>query len=518
MARPLSVKKRLKDIVDRISALLGDNSPREGKTPVPGSWLSKITQQGRVTAERPTRDFDAFAYVQDVLANMPAATAAIRQLAEDVALDENGDSRAWTLSIKADPIDDSEGSKKKLKEFKDLAQRVFTDYALRTGIGYNAKHYVFKMLSAGDCFAEQIITLDSSTGLGRIEKIKELPTWQMRVIEDDSGNVTAYEQWLQKGFSQNNVRWQIPAQIIHLAYNPCDYLAYGQTVFAHLRGRWEQFKLIELDLISAIHTRATDPEIHLLGRKDSYDIITDEKLQKYRQELLDNPNDIQRFYVGRQGEIEYVFPKTGSSDAVTALLNAHRDLENRFVEAIVPGQVKSNAFDVARRAVSNSFDQKYARKVQSIRQDFSNCIYPSILLEFALHGIDISKPEQYGATSITLEIGWPDLGETHSQRSARVIGEYSVGLISHAESLRQLGSNDPEGEIEVINREHENGDYPLTYSQGLTPNSSQGKGVAKSESDPQANSPLLPLAMSILGDNLRELIQQEVARALNDNT
>jgi len=492
VARPLDVGKRIKDLVSGLLRdALGAPVKRKGQPPVPPTRFGRLYDLNRLRTERPTRHLDNFAFIQEVLANMPAATAAVRQLSEDVALDESGDPRSWNLTVGIDPLDDSAGNAEKISDFKDNAKSIFADYALRTGIGDKAKNYVFKFLTAGDCFAEQSVTLDSKTGFGRIEKITELPTWQMRVIWDDAGDLIGYEQRLYPSFGfadgapntkrYADVSWDIPAQIIHWKYHDSDYMPYGESIFAHLRNRWEQFKLVELDTIGAIHSHAIDPEVHLLGNEDGAR-LTDDEIIRYQQKLRDNPTDINRFYVGRKGEVEYNFPKTGTADAVEKLINAYRDLENRFVEAIVPGQPKSNAFDITRRAAAVSGSQTYARKVTSVRQDFARYLRDSIFLEFALHGIDwISNPEQYGAKKITLEVTWPDSGETQIQRVKRLLSEWVVGAISHERYLIERGMNDPEGELDVIKREHEEGDFPLQFAKTpiteISANGEQGQGV-----------------------------------------
>lgn len=513
MARPLNVNKRLRELVDGLlQDIFGRNVPRKGRPPTTPSRLGKLYQLNRLRAERPTRDLDNFAYIQEVLANMPAAYAACRQLSEDATLDESGDPRAWNLVVGIDPLDDSAGTKEKIADFKDTIKAIFTDYALRTGIGDEAKNYVFKFITAGDCFAEQSITLDTATGFGRIEKITELPTWQMFVRWDDQGNLIGYEQRLFRSTGDPDATWDIPAQIIHWKFHPTAYIQYGESIFAHLRNRWEQFKLIELDTIGAIHTHAVDPEVHLLGNEDGTR-LTDDEINKYKAELKDNPTDINRFYVGRKGEVEYEFPKTGSADAVQKLIDAHRDLERRFVEALgVPGG-STNAFDATRRAVATSFDQKYARKVTSIRQDFTRYLKASIYLEFALHGIDwAGNPGQYGAKKISLEVSWPDISENRLQRSKRIIGEWVVGMTSHESSLIELGKNDPEGELDLLKKEHAEGDYPLALILGgnqTSPNGEQGRGVPTPEDQKAATMQLVKSLFSDT-DEIREIVREEL--------
>lgn len=530
MARPRDTAKLIRDAVSNlIDGILGRTTPRKGKIASLPSRFGRLTEQNRLRAERPTRDLDNFAYIQEVLGNMPAAHAAIQQLSEDVALDESGDPRAWTLAVFPDPIDDSDENQKKIADFEDLCQGIFDDYALRTGIGDEAKNYVFKFLTAGDCFAEQTITIDSKTGLGRIEKITELPTWQMRVKWNDAGDLTGYEQFLYKGLgSIPDASWDIPAQVIHWTYRPTAYIPYGRSIFEHLRGRWEQFKLVELDTIGAIHTHAMDPEVHLLGSKDGMR-VSDEEIRAYEARLRDNPTDINRFYVGRQGEVDYTFPKTGNSDAVSKLIEAHRDLENRFVEAMVPGQPKSNAFDVTRRAAAVTGSQTYSRKVTSVRQDFTRYLKPSIFLEFALHGIDwAGNPGQYGAKKISIELSWTDISESRLQREKRVLTSWLGGMKSLKTSLREIGMNDPDGEISLLKREHKDGIYPLQFL--LTPatqqklatsaNGEQGPGVGVSKDPPAdsgdtSNTAQILRSLLIDPNDFREIIRDEIDAALS---
>lgn len=531
MARPLSVTKRLKEIVKEFLTDYSGGKPteRRGKPGISAAELARVTQVGRARAEKPTRDFDLFAYVQDLQANMPAAVAAIRQLAEDVTVDENGAPRCWTIAVKVDAIDEepSESAQKQLTEFKQMAQKIFDDYAQRTHIADNAKDYVYKFIVAGDCFATQDISLDTETGLGRIECIRELPTWQMRVVWDESGDLQGYEQWMYVK-DKVPVSWTVPAQIIHWKYHPTDYIPYGQTIFSHLRGRWEQFKLIELDTIAAIHTKSVDPEVHKLGRKDGFDRLSDDEVEKYRQTLLDNPTDINRFYVVREGEAEIEFTHGREADAVLGLLNCHRDFENRFVENLgIPGHISGNVKDVAGRHISSSLDQKYARRVSSIRADFTRYLYPSILLEFALHGINLAKPELYGARNISLSIAWPDQSETRTQRSKRIILEWSTGMISHLTALRELGMSDPESEVDQIMIEREAEDVPIAMllaqkaqeaKLAISPNGDQGKGV---QTDGNGQDAHVRLINSLLGndpENFREKIREELESILAERS
>src|SRR5262245_27129905 len=322
MARPPSAVKRIRTAVANIvSKIIGGlEAYFKGRVPIEVEKLEKWGQSARLLAEKPSRDLDEFYFIHDVLANSPAVNAAVTKMAEDATLDENGDSTGFGVLVKVEPLDiDDEESTTKARDFKrELAAKI-EDFIFRTGIGHNAKQYIKKTLYAGDCFAECHIYLDPETGLGRIERIKELPTFQMRPIWNESGELTGYKQSQFKN-DRSPVVWDVPAQILHWKNESCDYLPLGRSVLAKLRNRWESFKIVEMDFIAAVHTRAVSPEIHYLGRKTGLDTVSDGSIEEYYQKLIDSPSDTRRYYVVREGQTRIDFPKTGDAASLDTLL------------------------------------------------------------------------------------------------------------------------------------------------------------------------------------------------------
>ena len=499
MPRKPSFTKKLKDIVDSlVSQVVGGKQGkyRSGKPSLSaGTYKNTIGNLGnnRIRTEKPTRNLPEFAFIMDILSSSPAINSALRKLSEDAALDENGDIRAWSLVIKTEIDDDDQNKedlRKNARELRRTLQIIFENYTKRTGIGYNTKHYIYKTLSAGDCFAEQEIDLDVDSGLGQIARIKELPTWQMRPIKDDDGELIAYEQWRSSN-EKNPIRWNVPAQIIHWKNHAVDYMDYGDTIMTSFQNRWEAFKLMELDLLAAIHTKAVSPEVHKVGSIDNIDKATPEQLEEYEQKLRDNPADINRFYVVAQGEVEIEFPKvSGDHQAIKVLADVHRDIEGRFVTALgVPGLLAGNTKDVSTRRAATSIDQDYARRIASIRGDFAHYLYASVALEFALHGYDFDKPEKYGIKNITFAIDFPDVGETRGQRSTRLLDEWTKGAIPLEAMLRQNGDPDPEGTMQILEEEHNRGIFPLDILAKreaiASKNDNQGPGVSSDNTDPK---------------------------------
>jgi hypothetical protein len=197
MPRKPNLLKRLGNVIREymLDRLDRDDLVRSSRPSAAVKEMQKWGQQGSLKVEKPTRDRELFRFVMDVEANMPLAAQALTQLSEDVALDENGDDRAWGITVVVEPLDDTDAARKVARELRQTIQQLGDDYADRTEIGYNTKHYVRKMLSTGNCFAEQWPVLDSETGLGEIAWIKELPTWQMHVAWSDKGDLTEYQQW-----------------------------------------------------------------------------------------------------------------------------------------------------------------------------------------------------------------------------------------------------------------------------------------------------------------------------------
>lgn len=500
MARPKDVLKWFKSVVDSMRGTKAE-LPKKGQPPLSVQKMNLNLSGGRVRLERPTRNFLDFSYIMDVLANCPAATDALWQMAQDTALDENGERSAWGINVKVEPLEDTDASEKVASDLRDKLQMIADEYPDTTGIGYDTKFFVHEFLVAGDAFAEQEIDFDPSTGTGSVRKIKMLPTWQMRPVWDDMGILIAYEQWLYSNqsanayytstsrFSESQIRWTIPQQIIHWKNRKKSYMPYGESQLMPLRGRWEQLKLVELDLIVAIHTRAVSPEVYTIGKGGS--VSTPQQRADLEQKLKDNPADINRVYVIQEGEVTIEFPKTGDADSIRALLETHRDLENRFIEALgVPGHITGNIEDVAGRHVSNSLDAKYARKVNSLRQDFTAYLTPAVDLEFALRGYDRKTPEKYGVKRISWNITWPDIGESRTEKAKRVVVELQANIINMAMARQQLGYQDSTGIYRQLKAEREIGDVVGQDVNGISNNNNQGPGVGTDsgpENQPQQN-------------------------------
>jgi len=494
MARPLSPVKRVRDAVANIVVKIagGLEAYFKGSLSLEVEKLEKFGQAGRLLAEKPTRDLDEFYFIHDVMANSPAVNAAITKMSEDATLDEKGDAVGLGFMVKVEPLDsESEDSQKTARDFKRELVALIEDFVLRTRIGYNAKHYVRKMLYAGDCFAENHIYLDSETGFGRIELVRELPTFQMRPIWDERGTLTGYKQSMYLR-DKDPVVWDVPAQIIHWKHESCDYYDLGRSILAKFKQRWDDYKIIAMDLIAAIHTRAVAPEVHYLGRKTGLDTVSDTAIEEYYQKLFDNPADTRRYYVVREGQTRIEFPKTGDAANLEALLKIWRSFEMSFVEALgVPGILSGNIEAASGRHIANSMDQDYARRINSIRQDFSVALRPVVLLELALQGYDLTPDglqTKHGVKRVTITPLWPDLAETPTQKIARLALQWGAGMKSLESCLREEGNQDPEGEIELILSERKRGISPVQVGggfgeQGISPNGEQGKGVPNQQGD-----------------------------------
>lgn len=480
MARPSNTARRWKQLKEKISSITGNwfSGNFQGKPSMEVERLTKYSDaEWRLIAEKPTRAVSDFNFIFDILSSNPTIEGAVSKLTHDAAVDENGDDRGWAAIIKVEPVDDTEAARKQAVALRKEIQTVVNKFVSRTGIGYKTHSYIKKFVTAGDCFAELDIDLDPATGLGRINGIRELPTWQMYRSLDDYGNTTNYYQVAAK--EKNPIVWTLPAQIIHFRSNRCDYLPYGQSELMPLRNEWEKFKLLDMDVTMAVHTRAVQAEVHYLGRESGYgfqDIDPDE-LKEYKNRLQDDPTDINRFYVVKQGQTKIEMLE-GDSSAVKVLADVRAERQAEMVWSLgIPLAIAGAQSDVSNRHQAAVQQADYARRINAIRKDFSAPLENVIGIELALNGYDIQNPELLGASRITIQFRWPDLSETRTQRSTRVTKEYSVGARSLESLLYEIGDQDPEGEIARILDERAKGLLPLGTSAFATPNGEQGQGV-----------------------------------------
>lgn len=481
MARPSNktrIWKRLKDAVSRAyGAFTGEY---QGRPTIEAEKLERTsTSTARLLAEKPARAHEDFTFIQDILSTCPAVEDAISTLAQDAAVDENGDDRGWAAIVKVDPLDaadpddENKENKKRARQLRRELQLIIDKLVARTRIGYKTESFTKKFLSSGDCFAELDIRLDLETGTGWIAGMKELPTWQMFPILDTKGNCVGYRQ--QPSDKKDPVIWSIPAQIIHWKINGCDYFPFGQSELLPLRTKFEQLKLIELDLLAAAHSRAVAPEVHYIGRETLYQDTSDEELREYRRKLQEDPTDVTRYYVVKKGQTE-IDVLDGDSKAVDALLELLSFYETGMVKSL---GLPVGQGDVANRHMAATMQASYSRRISSIRRHFSDPLQAVFALEFALHNIDISDPELLGVRKISIEFRWPDLSETRTSRSTRLTNQYTAGAISLESLLYEMGEQDPEGEIAKILEERSRKIIPLGTTDPATPNDEQGKGVRK---------------------------------------
>lgn len=475
MPRPTKTQqkfKRLKELFAAVSDVIR-GVEMKGKAGTPGRSRGTVSAY-RLRTESPSRDRDIFAYVQEVLASSPRIHRVIEKLAQDASVDENGADLGWSLMMRVEPLDDSEDARKVSRELTRTFQRITDQFIKRTKLGYMTEAVLEKAMQAGDCMAELGISLDPATGFGRIEEIRELPTWQIHAETNDAGRIIGYKQVGPVDDKKGPV-WVYPAQIVHWKAKPCHYMPYGVSKLMPLRVRWEQFKLLEMDLFAAIHSRAVRPEVHYIGRAQSFGEVSDEAIDAYKQKLIDDPSDINRYYVVKEG-LTKIQVLEGDSEAVAALGEQHRRMEADFMEAL-GDESGSGQSDVANRHQASVKQGSYARTINSIRRIFTYPLDKPIRIEFALNGYDIEDPEKYGVAAITPVFRWPDLSETRTQTSTRLGKEFDLGIRSLASVLYGLGEQDPDAEIARMLEERERGIQPLGSTGFASPNGEQGKGV-----------------------------------------
>jgi hypothetical protein len=503
LARPTKTEqkgRKLRDILSKVTAWLVGDYKASAPTSKRRYGARGTASKNRIRCETPTRDFAEFEKIYDILSNLPEVEGALAEQAQDAAVDENGDDRGFSVNVLVDPevsdeeyewIDpDDEGARERRKaverakherrvkalRLQRLLQSKVDAMIERTGIGRKAESYIRKYLETGDCFVELAIEIGAD-GIGKVLGCREIPTWQTRPLTDDAGRLIGYAQ--HPRFEKEPVVWDMVGQVIHFKANPSDYHDFGASELEPLYNHWETFKLLDMDLAVACHTRALDVEVHTLG-KEGFGEVTDAEIQRYEERQLLHPADIRRMYVVRAGQ-EKIDKLKGDSQAIAHLSDQHARQIARMVRNLgKPLSIAGTQADTENRHQASVQQNDYARRINSVRRPFTAGFGQMVDLEILLSGVDV-EPEalksEYGVEKVHWEIRWPDLSETRGQREKRISESYTVGLISHETALYERGHQDPRGEMAKIEAERARGLLPLGKGTPSTPNGDEGPGV-----------------------------------------
>lgn len=482
--------KRLREVAASVWETL--KAEFRGTPSIEVEHQDRVGGEGRYRAERPARAFGEFAFVSDIMTNSTVEYG-VAKLARDATVDENGDERGWSVTIKVDPREPDDYTDTEAlveayiaaRRLRRELQHVADALVERAELGAKTKGYIRKMLEAGDCFAEVDIEIDER-GAGHIRGVRELPTWQMFPIWDTRGRVVGYRQ--QPSSKRDPVLWPVPVQVLHWRNDPCDYFKFGRSVLLPLRANWEQFKLLEHDLYAAIHSRSVAPEVHYLGRESAFHEVSDEEIRKYRRKLLEDPTDINRFYVVKNGQTRIDVLRS-DSEAVRVLADAYAQMEGRMLLNLgVPLAIAGAQGDTQNRHHAAVQRDDYARRINAIRADFTAVLQKLFRLEFRLRGYTLDDPARYGVDRISIEFRWPNLAETPAARSTRLQSEYASRMKSLQTVLYEAGVADPEGEIALMRAEEAMGLRPTAHIAPPTPNGEEGRGVPSEPGAPGQDS------------------------------
>jgi hypothetical protein len=324
-------------------------------------------------------------------------SAAIHRLAGDCFSSEGGDVQGFRI---ADKLPNKKPVNPRVQEIgQAVIDRVFNDQA-------NQSLIIEECLSYGDSF--RAIVFDRE--MTRVERLKQLPTWEMFRKEDQDGNIERFEQRRLSGVGDN-----APAHILHplicVHWRHRPKVLYGRALFlaSIINGDFDRLDRAIARLDQAAGAIAFDPNLHEFPEGYS-----DDQISAYRTALENERRKpgkiITDFYMENGGKIGKIRGAAGAGSSLNAMIADVQGIRSRIaMVAQIPGWLlglpATGAIDIGGQpAVA------YARTVNDKRSVYAQGAKQVINLELILNGIPESD-RQY-------QLEFPKIYSSPTQQSA----------------------------------------------------------------------------------------------------
>jgi uncharacterized protein (UPF0262 family) len=303
------------------------------------------------------------------LRKCPEVSTAIDILVGDTFSNEDGDDSGFTV---ADTLNDN----KTLADAEVV--RICRECISRAMSGTTLWSVVEDYLSYGDSFRSIILSKD----LSQIERLKQLPTWEMFRVEDEHQTVERFEQ--RSNMSELNTTNQIhPVVCVHWRYRR--RYKYGQSLFEEIIPEADRLVGGYFALDKAAMAIGINPNVHVLPNGWT---------EKQRQGYIDAHNAEKR----KQGRIITDFYTLYGGDVKKLASNWNPDLKalldnvlqnrNRIgMRSRVPPWMMGLP-TIGARDIAGQPALAYARFVGAIRVVLIEGIRQILDLELALHGYE----------------------------------------------------------------------------------------------------------------------------------
>jgi hypothetical protein len=202
-------------------------------------------------SEYPIRDSQVAAQLIDLVERCPEVATALEIICSYCFSSETGDESGFAIVE-----DEDHPYPETVAIARSLQSRVFP--------GLNLYRAVHQFLAWGDCFGNLNIDFKERT----IRGLLLLPVWEMFRVEDDYGNLQAFEQ--RSGLRGRDTISLHPVTVIHWRYNRRHL--YGRSLFRESLQDWKNLKMGADDLSTASREMGVNANIHMMppGADENY--------------------------------------------------------------------------------------------------------------------------------------------------------------------------------------------------------------------------------------------------------
>lgn len=330
----------------------------------------------------PIRHARVATLLQEINRYCPEVAKTIEVITDDVFSSEDGDDQGWKI---ADEKPDGTPVNARIKKELDLL-------ILNVIGGRELRWAVEGILEDGDAFGFIILNKE----LTSIERIMELPTWELFRIEDDQGVLEKFEQ-RQSIYDTAPIQLE-PILTVHWRYRK-DKL-YGRALALELLPDWEDLKEVLIDKRRASRAIGINPNVHKMpkGTNDAYKNAYADDLELRRRDGI-----ITDYFIGGYEGDGDVTKVASQNPDLEGILSNYEAIRRRLVASLGAPPYALGVESSTARDVSGAPALMWARKIGNVRGDFTVGLRQICDLQLALKGIDPRLPEnQY-------KIKFPDI-------------------------------------------------------------------------------------------------------------
>lgn len=306
-------------------------------------------------------------------------------ICNDIFSSETGDDQGFKLARKMN----REG---KVILLNPQVEQILTRLIDNVIGGYNLWWVADNLFYFGDAFGSIVVKEDMTS----VERIMQLPTWDIFRIEDRRGNLRRFEQR----------RYQMDSDVIKIHPLVCVHWRnrprglYGRATTKESYPQFARLRDMEEDIAHASRNIGVNPFVHIMPQG-----TTDEYEQNYREaiRLARSEGIMTDFFIGgHQGGAD-VKRVNNADSSLSGLEESKQSLRRQFIARLGIPSYLAGIPDSGAKDIQGHPAIAYARLIAGYRAMVTVGIKQICNLELALNGLNPLEPKNFYA------IQWPTL-------------------------------------------------------------------------------------------------------------